>query len=168
MSPVSFSFHQVFMTPEAGYVAPSGCSCVAGEGISFGCANHKSLSPPLLGPQCYVHYWNDMEWQWRVLQRNSWFFVIIIPIPIPLLLLLIIIIIIIIMIMIMIMIIIIIIIIIILFILVMTRNTPFITSPTRWCLVASGCRESLEVGIEIPCYSVDGNKNPRNSLLLMI
>jgi len=61
MSPVSFSFHQVFMTPEAGYVAPSGCSCVAGEGISFGCANHKSLSPPLLGPQCYVHYWNDME-----------------------------------------------------------------------------------------------------------
>lgn len=36
----------VFMTPEAGYVAPSGCSCVAGEGISFGCANHKSLSPP--------------------------------------------------------------------------------------------------------------------------
>lgn len=36
----------VFLTPLAGYAPPLGCSCRRGDGVTAGCANHKSLSPP--------------------------------------------------------------------------------------------------------------------------
>ena len=41
--------HEVFLTPLAGYAPPLGCSCRRGDGVTAGCANHKSLSPPWLG-----------------------------------------------------------------------------------------------------------------------
>ncbi|CAE7224155.1 adt-2 [Symbiodinium natans] len=59
----------VFLTPVADYAAPEGCSCVAGAGVTAGCANHKSLSPPW----CLVAYGctSGMEgaqgaWAWCV------------------------------------------------------------------------------------------------------
>jgi len=44
-----FEHSKVFLTPEAGFGAPSGCSCVAGDGITAGCAKHKGISPACLG-----------------------------------------------------------------------------------------------------------------------
>lgn len=42
---LSTGSNTVFLTPEAGFGAPPGCSCVAGDGITAGCAKHKGMSP---------------------------------------------------------------------------------------------------------------------------
>lgn len=42
---LSSGSNTVFLTPEAGFAAPPGCSCVAGDGITAGCAKHKGISP---------------------------------------------------------------------------------------------------------------------------
>ena len=39
---------QVFLAPVAGFQPPAGCNCVAGDGITSACANHRSMSPPPL------------------------------------------------------------------------------------------------------------------------